>query len=298
VGRDTETRLPISVAALLILAIDAAFLLSHLARISMRMLKLVLLGGFLASFGTSGAAANECTQPSQPIETDRPDVTNSSIVVPFGSLQNENGINVNRSDAADILDGTNSRWRLGIAPCLEVLVDLPNYFTTFHGNGASGFGDVAPGVKWQLNLPQSTFDLSVTAGAALPTGANAVSGPGVQPYLQIPWSLDLGNGWALTGMETNFFAPASAAKFTYQSTFVIEKEIAERAFVFIEYIGSFPASGPNSQLFNSGAGYRIDNNHQIDFHAGFGLDHNAPAYIFGVGYSFRIDGLFRRVEFK
>jgi len=79
--------------------------------------------------------------------------------VPFGSLQNENGINVNRSDAADILDGTNSRWRLGIAPCLEVLVDLPNYFTTFRGTGASGFSDVAPAVKWQLNLPQSTFDL-------------------------------------------------------------------------------------------------------------------------------------------
>ena len=212
----------------------------------MRMLKLVLLGGFLASFGTSGAAANECTQPSQPIETDRPDVTNSSIVVPFGSLQNENGINVNRSDAADILDGTNSRWRLGIAPCLEVLVDLPNYFTTFHGNGASGFGDVAPGVKWQLNLPQSTFDLSVTAGAALPTGANAVSGPGVQPYLQIPWSLDLGNGWALTGMETNFFAPASAAKFTYQSTFVVEKEIAERPLSSSNTSAAFRRAAPTA----------------------------------------------------
>ena len=212
----------------------------------MRMLKLVLLGGFLASFGTSGAAANECTQPSQPIETDRPDVTNSSIVVPFGSLQNENGINVNRSDAADILDGTNSRWRLGIAPCLEVLVDLPNYFTTFHGNGASGFGDVAPAVKWQLNLPQSTFDLSVTAGAALPTGANAVSGPGVQPYLQIPWSLDLGNGWALTGMETNFFAPASAAKFTYQSTFVVEKEIAERPLSSSNTSAAFRRAAPTA----------------------------------------------------
>jgi hypothetical protein len=247
--------------------------------------------GSLACFGASGAAADECTQPSHPIETDRPDVTNSSIVVPVGSLQNENGINVSRNDAADLLDGTNSRWRYGIVPCLEVLVDLPNYFTTFRGAGPSGFSDVAPAVKWQLNLPQSKFDLSVTAGAALPTGTNGVSGPGVQPYLQIPWSLDLGSGWALTGMETNFFTPASAGKFIYQSTFVIEKEFAERSFVFIEYVGNFPASGANSQLFNSGAGYRIDNLHQIDFHVGFGLDRNAPAYVFGVGYSFRIDGL-------
>lgn len=47
-------------------------------------------------------------------------------------------------------------------------------------------------------------------------------------------------------------------------------------------------------MINSGARYRIDDNHQIDFHLGLGLDHNAPAYIVGVGYSFRIDGVFRR----
>ena len=46
------------------------------------------------------AAAEGCTQPSTPIATDRPDVTNSSIVVPVGSLQNENGINASRRDGA------------------------------------------------------------------------------------------------------------------------------------------------------------------------------------------------------
>ena len=117
-----------------------------------------LVGGSVAGF-QSAAVARECTSPSSPIETDRPDVTNSSIVVPVGSLQNENGIDLQRKDAAQALSGTNSRWRLGIAPCLEVLVDLPNYFTTLHG-GVSGFSDVAPAVKWQLNLPQSRFDVS------------------------------------------------------------------------------------------------------------------------------------------
>jgi Putative MetA-pathway of phenol degradation len=239
----------------------------------------------------SAALAGECTGPNAPIETDRPDVTNSAVVVPAGSLQSENGVDLERKDAAQALSGTNSRWRLGIAPCLEVLVDLPNYFTTFRGAGVSGFSDVVPAVKWQLNLPQSKLDVSITAGAALPTGANGVSGPGVQPYVQVPWSLELGGGWALNGMETGFFAPEAAVKFTYQSTVVVEKEIAERAFVFVEYVGTFPANGANSQLFNSGAGFRIDNNHQIDFHVGIGLDRNAPAYIVGVGYSFRFDGI-------
>jgi hypothetical protein len=52
----------------------------------------------------------------------------------------------------------------------------------------------------------------------------------------------------------------------------------------------------NWLLFNSGGGYRIDDHHQVDFHVGIGLDRNAPNYIFGVGYSFRIDSLFRRIE--
>ena len=90
-------------------------------------------------------------------------------------------------------------------------------------------------------------------------------------------------------METNFFAPASDTKSSFQSTLVIEKEFGERSFLFVEYVGTFPTFGRNSQLINSGGGYHLDDRHQIDFHVGIGLDRNAPNYIFGVGYSFRLD---------
>jgi Putative MetA-pathway of phenol degradation len=93
-----------------------------------------------------------------------------------------------------------------------------------------------------------------------------------------------------TAWKTNFFTSASDNKFSYQSTLVIEKEFGERSFLFVEYVGDFPSVGRNSQLINSGGGYRIDDHHQIDFHVGVGLDRNAPNYIFGVGYSFRLDG--------
>lgn len=240
--------------------------------------------------GTAAAAAAECTTSDRTIETDRPDVTNSSIVVPVGSLQNENGIDTSRDHGADVFNGTNSRWRLGIAPCLEVLVDLPTYVTAFRGAGPSGFSDVVPAVKWQISPLPGKFDVSVTAGVALPTVAGQIAGQGVQPYLQIPWSIELGNGWELNGMETNFFTPESDTKYSYQSTLVIEKEFDERAFLFVEYVGNFPTIGRNNQLINTGGGYHLDDRHQIDFHVGIGLDRNAPNYIFGVGYSFRLDG--------
>src|SRR5215470_5341523 len=239
-------------------------------------------------------AAEGCTQASAPIATDRPDVTNSSVVVPVGSLQNENGANVSRRAGADIFDGTNSRWRLGIAPCFEVLIDVPNYVGTLRGTGASGFGNVAPALKWQISPVPGKVDLSMTIGAGLPTGAIAIAGRGVQPYLQFPWSMELRDGWGISGMVTNFFAPDDAInKFSNQSTFVLEREFGERSFLFVEYVGDFPLSGGTGQLINSGGGYRITDTRQIDFHIGFGLNRNSPAYIFGVGYSFRLDGLFK-----
>jgi hypothetical protein len=57
----------------------------------------------------SAAVADGCPKSSDDIATDRPDITNSSIVVPVGSLQNENGINLSAHDGDRILDGTNSR---------------------------------------------------------------------------------------------------------------------------------------------------------------------------------------------
>ena len=67
--------------------------------------------------------------------------------MPTGSLQNENGVNFSMRDDGRTIDGTNSRWRLGVAPCFEVLVDLPTYFAGVQEPGNSGFSDVAPALK-------------------------------------------------------------------------------------------------------------------------------------------------------
>jgi Putative MetA-pathway of phenol degradation len=240
------------------------------------------------------ARAEGCPQPSDEIATDRPDVTNSSLVVPVGSFQSENGINSSSRNSGQTIDGTNSRWRLGIAPCLEVLVDLPNYFANVRSPGTSGFSDVAPAVKWQISPLPGKFDLSMTVGAALPTGRAEITGRGTQPYLQFPWSYELHDGWGLSGMFTEFFRPADLSnKRITEATFVIEKKLTEKTSLFTEYVGDYPEGGSPSQLWNSGWIYHLTRTQQVDFHVAAGLNHNAPSYIVGIGYSFRADGLFR-----
>jgi hypothetical protein len=60
----------------------------------------------------------------------------------------------------------------------------------------------------------------------------------------------------------------------------------------VEYVGDYPQNGSSAQLLNWGGLYRLTPNQQVDFHVALGLNHNAPGYIVGVGYSLRFDGLF------
>ncbi len=241
------------------------------------------------------AIAGECPSPSSEIATDRPDVTNSSQVVPLGSLQAENGINSTGNGSEKTIDGTNSRLRLGVAPCLEILVDLPNYVGGVGGQADSGFTNVVPAMKYQLSSLPESWNLSVTAGAGLPTGATRITGPGVQPYLQFPWSHELGHDWGTSGMFTAFFFPSDPLNHeTTEATFAIEKKISERVSLFAEYVGDFPARGSNVELFNIGGEYLLRRTQQFDFHLAFGLNRNSPDYIIGVGYSWRLDNLFAK----
>jgi len=247
----------------------------------------------LVIFGTIEARAESCPTAKDEVDTDRPDVTNSSIVIPTGSLQNENGANFSMRDDGRTIDGTNSRWRLGIAPCLEILVDLPTYVAPLQGPASRGFTDVAPAVKWQISPVPGKVDLSVVFGVALPTGALEIAGRGPQPYLQFPWSWQLHDGWGVSGMFTEFSRPYDVTtRSITEATFVLEKKLTEPLSLFTEYVGDYPQGGSPSQLWNSGAIYHINRTQQVDFHIAFGLNHNAPDYVVGVGYSFRVDGLF------
>src|SRR5258708_2689733 len=173
--------------------------------------KRTLLAGLLSAFASLAAVearADACPTPKDEIATDRPDVTNSSIVVPVGSLQSENGVNVSSRDGGRTIDGRHPTWRLGIDACLELLVDVTTCFATIRGAASSGVCDVAPAVKWQVSPIPGKIDLSLVFGMALPTGAVDIAGRGAQPYLQMPWSWELHDGWGLSGMLTEFFRPS------------------------------------------------------------------------------------------
>jgi Putative MetA-pathway of phenol degradation len=239
------------------------------------------------------AQATDCPGRSEGIATDRPDTTNSSVVVPTGSVQAENGVNVSAREGTRTFDLTETRVRLGLWRCGEVLVDLPTYFT---GSTTSSIvSDPIASVKQQLFTKWQSFSLSAVAGIGLPVGTPMGDQRTFSPYVQFPWSQAIAGAWAVNGQLTMTWSTARNANDpNVQTTLVIEREFGETGDLFLEYIGDYSKRERASQSVDIGGGWHVTSNQQIDFHLGVGLTPNAPDYFVGLGYSVRIDGLLGR----
>jgi len=190
----------------------------------MQPLGLAAFLGFMAlsASAVAATAADTCPQPGSEIATDRPDTTNSSLVVPQGSFQQENGVNISGRDGGQVFDGTNTRLRLGIAQCLEVLMDVPTYFDAISGRADSGFTNVTPAIKWQISPLPGKIDLSATFGARGSGGAcrcDDRSSPGRRlPLVALmpQWRQDHPNKrpptWATAISEMGHFRPPALQK--------------------------------------------------------------------------------------
>ena len=119
-----------------------------LARTSTVLLALILAG----TTSLHGQDQPQSPDTVGPISTDRPAITNSSVAVPTGNLQVENGFLETISQGQSVLDAPETLVRFGLAKRTELRFTVPDYFhnlTTGDGVG-SGLGDVAIGVKQQL----------------------------------------------------------------------------------------------------------------------------------------------------
>jgi hypothetical protein len=224
-------------------------------------LVIALIFSELAQEIVAASTAEYCPDSQSEIQTDRPDVTNSSFVVPNRSLEPDNCINLTAHQASKSIDGMNTRTRPGVAHCIELLDDLPDlpeYFYSVHGGCPTGLSDMAPAVKAQLGPLPGGVVLSATAGLGFPTGAGRISGHAYNPYVQLPWSREIGGGWSLGGIFTQFSFPGQPrSNAISEAAFVVEREIGVHADLFIEYVGDYPNHSGPSQVINSGDTYRF-----------------------------------------
>jgi len=195
-------------------------------------------------------------------------------------------------EGSNVVSGSETKLRLGVAQCTEVLADVPTYFYSLNGWASSGFSAFVVSIKRELPVPFG-FHLSGTGGLGFPTGSSKISSHGYDPDVQFPWSRLLRDDWSLHGMFTVArFTSQHTDNPTFEPTLSLERDLGPTRDLFVEYVGDYPNHARPNQILDGGGSWRVTRLQQLDFHAGFGLNSSSPDHFFGIGYSFRLDRLF------
>jgi hypothetical protein len=101
------------------------------------LLTTLILAGMVPLHGQDQAASPAAPGP---ITTDRPAVTNSSVVVPAGAFQVENGFLETSSQGQSVVDGPESLVRMGVANRTELRFTAPDHDLNSYGGLGSGSG--------------------------------------------------------------------------------------------------------------------------------------------------------------
>lgn len=247
------------------------------------------------------AAISLCAQdqqvaPSTPpvIDTDRPAITDASVVVPRGWLLLENGFTETGSQGQHSFDFPETLVRFGVTAKTELRFTTPDYFQNFNAGAGfgSGWGDVSLGVKQQLVARPAGFDAALIVGLSFPTGAKSQSSQGYDPQFLVPWSHPISQNWTTAGMFSLFWPTQGARRNVIgQPSFLLDRQITPRWDAFIEYAGDFPQRGGPQHFLHLGTAFKIKPNQQVDFHVGFGFSRAAVDHFVGFGYSVQFQAL-------
>jgi hypothetical protein len=261
----------------------------------MRLARRLPAFGFVA-FSIVATGQIQIPRQDPEIVTDRPDITESSIVIPKASIQMENGVTWTSDHGQRTFDISETLLRLGVASRTELRFGAPNYTFGFTGRTPpSGLADLSVGVKHQIGPLPGGFDVAVIAAISFPTGANRPSSHGYDPFLKIPWSKELKHGWSIGGMQSVFWYTDGARRNrTWEPTFYVERQITKPWDAFVEYGGDYAQHGGSKQVAHVGTAFKITPTNQVDFHFGFGMSRATPGRFFAIGYSFRVDRLWGR----
>jgi len=234
----------------------------------------------------------------QGLITDRPDFTESGVVVPLGSVQIEAGATVETESSDGSPDVTSLtlgealiRW--GFAPRFEARVELPDHNRiSFEddGSGASpitGTDDLGVGFKYQFGPlgDAGDIDLGFIGKVSIPTGSEEFKSDEVEPEVILAASKDLGDGVGIASqLSAGLPSSDGGRSFEWGATIVSSASFGPVG-VFAEFRIDIPEEGTAPTMMHAGLLYPVSDKLQFDVHGGFGLSSTAPDTFFGAGFS-------------
>jgi len=233
----------------------------------------------------------------EPLVTDRPDFTESALVVSVGRWQLEGGATwVKNQNGAESVSLGEALLRFGVMQGLELRLALPSWERESWGPvRGQGFGDLDAGVKIQLwrageSAGLAGADWAAILASTVPTGDEEVS-PGVwEPRAIWAAAWQLGHNWSL-GANLGVSRPWDDGR-RFTSAWVSTSAgygINYATTAFVELIGMAKErpGGPSTVALQAGLTRQIGPDFQLDVRIARRLTSEGPDLLAGVGAGVR-----------
>ena len=271
---------------------------------------LSLVFTFIATDTSAQEDAAQTTDPMQePLVTDRPDFTESTETVPAGHFQLEAGytFTYDRERKDRVRDHTAPEllMRIGLVDNFELRIGWDGYSWTdsqFEGETRGGrrvtredqtqdAHDLSLGFKYKLVEQDGWIPhFGVIGAITVPSGSAGVSSGDVDPEIVLLWAYDITDSFAIAG-NVGLAAPTDNGDRFFQASASLAAAVAlsEKVGAYVEYFGFYPNAEHSdaAHSVNAGLTYLINNNFQIDWRVGAGLNEEADDFFTGVGFAFR-----------
>ena len=221
-----------------------------------------------------------CSLVFSQITTDRPDQTESAVVLSPGQIQVESGISIKNSQS-----NINTLFRIGIIERIEIRINsnyLINDELSFMKK--SSFSDFEVGAKFRIfDKTSSNTKVAFLSHLSIPTAIEVFSNNVYGLMNRLNVSHDLNNESQIGyNLGYNKFKKMDG-QFIY--TIVYGRSLDSFG-IFFEIFGDDSKNSSNIN-FDSGITYLLDNNKQIDLSIGKGI--NNDMFFISGGISINID---------
>lgn len=233
---------------------------------------------------------------AEPLVTDRPDVTESSSVIAPGFAQLETGITA--IEDVDDEFGTeygNTLLRLGLVENWELRLGWGGYLDS---SAVSGSSDGSLGFKYYINPEGDALlepEVAIIAQTTLPTGESAITSDRLDPAFLMLFSHTLTDKLALSYNLGSQFATSKkgdGSRTTLSSALYsvsLGYSANEKLGFFVELFGEIGLSAEDSPIsVDCGLTWLLNDDSQLDFFTGAGLNNEADEFFVGLGYSLRL----------
>ncbi len=216
---------------------------------------------------------------SQTILTDRPDQTEGSSTVPKGSVQIESGVLIAYTgeglDKERQLLAPTTLFRVGLTKGIELrlLSQFESVKDFRFGQTFNGISDLEIGTKIQIfKKEENSSEVALLSHLVIPTGTDVLTNNVVGTINKLSISHVVNENFGIGyNLGYNYFGEGNG-DFTYTLAFGIG--INDKLSVYFEPYGEIANFEAHFSSFDAGFTYLVQDNLQLDFSFGTGINYN------------------------